>query len=109
MAVKLKEGGFRFDVRKKFFTQRVVRCWHRLPREVVDVPSLETFRARLDEILGPDLEVGNPAMAGGLVLDDLKDPLWPKPFYDSTQNSKDPNEDKQKRIFSLSPMAYLQP
>ncbi len=30
--------------------------------------------ARLDEILGPDLEVGNPAMAGGLVLDDLKDP-----------------------------------
>jgi len=29
-----------------------VRCWHRLPREVVDAPSLEMFKARLDEALG---------------------------------------------------------
>ncbi|KFR08996.1 hypothetical protein Y956_03873, partial [Nipponia nippon] len=48
---KLKEGRFRLDIRKAFFTMRVVKHWHRLPREVVDAPSLETFKARLDGAL----------------------------------------------------------
>ncbi|KFQ02769.1 hypothetical protein N329_03597, partial [Haliaeetus albicilla] len=48
---KLKEGRFRLDIRKKFFTVRVVRYWTRLPKEVVDAPSLEVFKARLDEAL----------------------------------------------------------
>jgi len=48
---KLKEGRFRLDTRKKFFTVMVVRHWHRLPTEVVDVRSLEVFKARLDGAL----------------------------------------------------------
>ena len=48
---KLKEGRFRLEVRRNFYTVRVVRPWHRLPREAVDAPSLEVFKARLDEAL----------------------------------------------------------
>ncbi|KFO53960.1 hypothetical protein N302_14542, partial [Corvus brachyrhynchos] len=44
---KLKEGRVRLDIRKKFFTMRVVRHWDSLPR-AVDAPSLEMFKARLD-------------------------------------------------------------
>ncbi|KFV57311.1 hypothetical protein N341_04254, partial [Tyto alba] len=49
---KLKEGRFRLDVRKKFFTVRVVRHWPRLPRAAVAAPSLAGFKARLNRALG---------------------------------------------------------
>ena len=48
---KLKEGRFRLDLKMKFFTMRVVKHQNRLPREVVDAPSLETFKIRLDRAL----------------------------------------------------------
>ena len=49
---KLRQGSFRLDIRKKFFTQRVVKHWKKLPKVVVDAPSLEAFKARLDVAQG---------------------------------------------------------
>jgi len=49
---KLEEGRFGLDVRKKCFTQTVVKYWNRLSRDVVDAPSLETLKDRVDGALG---------------------------------------------------------
>jgi len=80
---KLKHRKFQLNTRKNFFTLRVVEHWNRLPRGVVDSPSLEIFKTRLDKVtesqnhrivgVGRDLcgsssqpAVGDPALAGGL-------------------------------------------
>jgi len=63
---KLKEGRFRLDIRMKIFTMRVVKPWYRLPREVGDAPSLETFKPRLDRAPSNPIQVKmSLLMAGG--------------------------------------------
>ena len=72
------------DVRRKFFPQRVVTHWNRLPKEVVDAPSLEALKARLDVALGSLVWwLVTLPMAGRLKLDDHCGPFQPRPFCDS--------------------------
>ena len=81
---KLRKGKFRLDSRRKFFTQRVLTHWNRLPKEVVDAPSLEAFKARLDVALGSLVWwMATLHIAGGLKLNDHCGPFQPRPFYDS--------------------------
>ena len=72
------------DIRRKFFTQRVVTHWDRLPKEVVDAPSLEACKARLDVALSSLVWwLATLHIAEGLKLGDHCGPFQPMLLYDS--------------------------
>ena len=50
--LELRQGRFRLDIGNNFFPERAVRCWTRLPGAVVESPSLEVFKNRVDVALG---------------------------------------------------------
>ncbi|KAJ7401155.1 hypothetical protein BTVI_98569 [Pitangus sulphuratus] len=50
--LKLCQGRLRLDIRKRFFTQRVVGHWNRIPRETVTAPSLLEFKKHVETTLG---------------------------------------------------------
>ena len=64
----------------------MVTHWNRLPKEAVNAPSLEAFKARLDVALGSLVWwLVTLYTAEGLTLYDHGSPFQPRPFYDSTK------------------------
>ena len=47
--LKLQKSHSRLNFRKYFFSQRAVNLWNNLPKEVVEAPSMDSFKSRLDK------------------------------------------------------------
>jgi len=81
-ALKQKEGRFRLDVRRKFFTQRAVRSWH-CCSESCGCPNPRGAQGQVVWVMGSRRWFGATSPWQRLELDGLEDPLQPKPVYDS--------------------------
>jgi len=80
----LRQVRFRLDIRRKFFHAEGGDALNRLPKEVVDAPSLEPFKAGLDVARGSLVWWwATLHIAGGLDLNDCCGPFQPRPFHDS--------------------------
>jgi len=76
---KLRHRKFHLNMRKNFFTSRLMEHWNRLPREAVDSPSLAIFKICLDRVLCNLLWV-TLFWQGGWIP---RDPCQPLPFCES--------------------------
>ena len=79
--LKLHQERFRLDYRNNFFTETILKHWNRLPREVLESPSMEVFERHVN-CLGTRFSggLGSVRLTVGL---DLRVLLKPKSFYDS--------------------------
>jgi len=89
MVFKLREGRFRLDIRGKFFSMRVGKCWNSCTERLwVPHPPLEVFMVRLHGQPGAvsDIEIGGPARSWGVGASSSLRSLPTQPLYGSMKD-----------------------